>query len=125
MAQNPDLKAALDERLADALKSANYRISLATQKENARLKYQNDLIYSTNGGLFVASPDLISFVSCLRSQEKDSAVLIDSKGNPIEVPDLAAFLEEITSRYYEATNEYLTEFKALQKSRTPKALIGE
>lgn len=120
-----DLKSALDERLANALKSANYRISLATQKENARLKYQNDLIYSTNGGLFVASPDLISFVSCLRSQEKDSAVLIDSKDNPIEVPDLAAFLEEITSRYYEATNEYLTEFRALQKSRTPKALIGE
>jgi hypothetical protein len=63
MAQNPDLKAALDERLAEALKSANYRITLATQKENAKLKYQNDLIYSTNGGLFVASPELISFVT--------------------------------------------------------------
>ena len=125
MAQNPDLKAALDERLAEALKSANYRITLANQKENAKLKYQNDLIYSTNGGLFVASPELISFVTCLLSSGKDSAVLIDSKGNPIEIPNLTVFLEEITSRYYEATNEYLVEFKALQKSRSPKALIGE
>ena len=125
MAQNPDLKAALDERLAEALKSANYRITLTNQKENARLKYQNDLIYSINGGLFVASPDLISFVSCLVTQGKDSCVLIDSKGNPIEIADISVFLIDITSRYYEATNEYLTEFRALQKSRTPKALIGE
>ncbi len=125
MAQNPDLKAALDERLADALKSANYRISLANQKANARLKYKNDLIYSSNGGLFEASPDLISFVSCLHSQGKESAVLVDTKGNPIEIADIASFLEGLTDRYYQASNEYLVEYKALQKARTPKALIGE
>lgn len=125
MAQTSDLQAALDERLACALQSANYRISLANQRANAKLKYKNDLIYSANGGLFESSPELISFVSCLVASGKDSAVLIDTKGNPIEVVDIEEFLSGITDRYYQATNSYLHEYRTLQKARTPKALIGE
>lgn len=125
MTEVTNLQAAIDARLSEALTAANYRITLNLAKQNARLKLQNDLTFSTNGGTFAITPELISFVSALRAMEKDDAVLLDVKQNPIQIDDLAAFLEQIVSTYYECTNEFLVEFKALNKQRTAKAVVGE
>lgn len=120
-----ELKSAIDERLEAALATANYRITLSNQKQNARLKLQNDLTYATGGGIFKISPELISFVSTLVNMEKESMILLDSNENPIEVENLEEFLDEITSKYYESVNDFLTEFKSIQKSRNVKSLVGE
>lgn len=124
MTSNTDLKAALDERLEAALNVANYRMSLAIQKSNAKLKYSQSLIYSINGGIFEATPELISFVSTLCNRGKDSAVLLDTKNNPISIDNLTDFLDHLIDRYYEATNELLVEYRAIQKARNTKSLIG-
>ena len=122
---NIDLQSAIDTRLQDALASANLRISLNNQKNNARLKLQNDLLYSTNGGTFYISQHLISFISALITCGKTEAIVIDNNSNPIEITDLNAFQENILDVYYQGTNEFLTEFKSIQRSRTVKAAVGE
>lgn len=122
---NPDLQAAIDARLADALATANYRITLNNQKQNARLKLQKDLTYSVNGGIFNITPELISFVSALISNGKDEAILLDANKNPIEIENLQDFFDVLMEKYYQCMNDFLVEFKSIQKTRTAKALIGE
>lgn len=119
------LDGALEQRLNEAVATANYRLTLTVQRSNAKLKLQKDLIYAINGGLFEVSPELIAFVNTLIAVGKEEAVLLDVNKNPIEIHDLADFLDAIIDHYYESVNTYLVEFKSLQKTRTAKALIGE
>jgi hypothetical protein len=121
---NPDLQSAIDARLADAIAMKNFRLTLVNQKANAKLKLQHDLTYSINGGIFKISTELVSFISALLAMEKDQAILIDIHGNPVEVLNLQEFMDSIVNQYYESTNAFLVEFNRIQKSRTPKALIG-
>ena len=120
-----EVQAALDERLQAALESANFRVTLQNQKSNLKLKYANDLVFSYNGGIFNITQQLISFVSSLVNLGKSSSVLVDNNGNPVEVSDLTKFQEDIIERYYEASNSFLSEYKALQKSRNVKSLVKE
>lgn len=121
---NPDIQAAIDTRLVDAVAAANYRITLNNQKQNARLKLQKDLTYSVNGGIFSITPELISFVAALITMGKDETVLLDVNKNPIEIADLEEFQDTIVGIYHECTNQFLVDFKAINKQRTAKALVG-
>jgi hypothetical protein len=112
------------ERLSQAIATANYRITLNNQKQNARLKLKKDLTYATNGGIFLITPELLSFTSTMVLQGKTEIIMLDINSNPIEILDLVAFNETILDKYYEIMNEFLFEFKQINKSRTP-ALVGE
>lgn len=113
----------MDERLKAALEQANYSITLQNQKKNAKLRFENALLYSQNGGTFVISMELVSFVQTLLHVSTE-AILIDSRGNPIMIDDLSSFLDKIIQQYHSATNEYMVSIKGLQSSRTTKASVG-
>ena len=112
----------MSSKLTKALEFANYRRTLNVQHNNLKAKVQTLLSYSINGGTFQIDQVLISFVKTLLDQEHTEAVLLDIYNNPIKV-ELAEFLEEITSRYFEATNEYHAEYEKLKKSRKVHKLI--
>jgi len=118
-------QSAADERLQTALASANYRICLNNQKNNARVRLEKDLIYATRGGTFRVCAELISFVSALQQRGRRRTILIDVNTNPIEIDDIDEFLDVIIERYYECTNEFLCEMRRLQQSRTTAAVVGE
>lgn len=124
MKRNTELGTAIDERLTSALERANYQITLNNQKQNARQKLEADLVFATNGGIFKVGPELISFVAALRSMGHDDGVLLDINKNPIEITDLEAFQEDAVEHYYQAMNSFFVEFKKLQKSRKPEALVS-
>lgn len=124
MKRNPDLGAAIDERLEKAIERANYQITLGTQKRNSRLKLELELKFATNGGLFQVSPELISFVQTLINRGHDDAILIDVNHNPIFIENLEDFQEKIIEQYYQALNEFLAEHRRIQKSRKPEALVS-
>jgi len=119
------IDAAIDERLNAAIAASNYRITLNNQRQNARLALQKGLTYAVNGGVFNIDATLISLVQSLISMDKESAILLDVNQNPVEIENLQDFQESIVEIYYEKMNEFLAEFKSIQKSRTAKALIGE
>ena len=115
----------MDNRLKTALEFANYRVSLFNQKENIKLKMDSMLSYGINGGLFKATPDLISFTKMILDSGKTSVVLIDVNGNPIEISDLKLFQSELLSKYFEATNFYYSEYSKLRKSRSVSDLYSK
>lgn len=112
----------MDERLEKALEQANYAVTLQNQKRNLQLRFQNALTYSTGGGTFTVSRELISFVHAL-SQTSASGVLIDDRNNPVAIDDLKAFLETVTGVYQEAANDFLAGMTKLRKARTTRQSV--
>jgi hypothetical protein len=110
----------MDDRLQKALDFSNYRVSLFNQKENIKLKIETLLTFAINGGIFKISPELISFVKNIKDMGHDYVVLIDMNQNPIEIQNLENFLNDITSKYFEATNYYYVEYTKLRKLRSVK-----
>ena len=72
----------------------------------------------------MVSMELISFVNCLIADGRSECILLDSNQNPVEILDLEDFKEQIMDRYFEATNDFLVQFKSIQKSRSVKAAVG-
>ena len=113
----------MSTKLTKALEFANYRSSLNVQHNNMKAWVQTLLSYSTNGGTFAISHELIAFVKLLVDREMDSAVLLDVYNNPIQIENLNEFQEELISRYFEATNEYFADYSKLKKSRKVHKLL--
>ncbi len=112
-----------DDRLIKALAHANYMATIAQQRENLKLRYANALLYAHNGGIFTVSPSLLSLVDLFVRQGQNDAVLIDDKTMPVKIMNLKLFLEEISSVYAEASNEYHVSWEELRKSRSVEAAI--
>lgn len=113
----------MDERLDNALKFANYRTTLQQERESLQLKLNEQLIYGFNGGVFHITPELISFTNVLL-RKTSTAVLLDHNDLPIEIEDLEEFVDEILSRYVEATNEYYEAYNKIKKARSVKHVLG-
>lgn len=115
----------MDDRVKKALNFSNYRISLFNIKENIKLKAESILTYAINGGIFKSNLDLINFTDLLIRQGRNSVVLIDTNGNPIEITDIKSFHEELMDRYFRATNFYHVEYTKLKKARSVKEQMAE
>ena len=114
----------MDTRLAQALEYSNYKVAIHKLKQALKLRLDNLLSYAYNGGLFKITEQLISFVDVMVKRDITEMVLIDSRGNPIQVKDLSDFLDTIISLYVESTNEYHLNFSALSKARSVKQVTG-
>lgn len=115
----------MDDRVKKAIEFANYRISLFNIKENIKIKVDGMLTYAVNGGLFRATPELITFTKLIIETGEPNAVMIDVNGNPIEITDLEGFYSELLDRYFQATNYYHVEYSKLKKARSIRDQIKE
>lgn len=113
----------MDERLERALEFANYRRTLSNQKKNVASRMKVLQTVHQNNGVFLADATTIAFVNALLQSGKKSAILIDTKENPVEIENLQDFLELLTGHYVEATNEYKVQMDKLKKSRNIKKIM--
>ena len=113
----------MDERLEKALEFANYRITLSNQKRNVRTRMQVLQTVHHNNGTFMADDTTIAFVSALLNHGKTTAILIDTKDNPIEIENLESFRDMLFEAYAEASFEYKTQMEKIQRARTIKKLM--
>jgi len=113
----------VEDRLRRALEFSNYRQTLHIQRENVKQRYNSQLQLIVNSGIFYADRELISFVNALIETKNDSAVVIDSKNNPINIENLKEFREDLLEAYHQASNELYAEHRRLKKSRNVKAII--
>jgi len=104
-------------RLERALEFSNTMQTFNLNKNNLRVKTQNLLNYSSNGGTFKVSQELIGFVSTIISSGKTEVILLDKNDIPIKIEDTAKFLEDISSLYFEVINEYYNDYQKLRSSR--------
>ena len=90
----------MDERLQKALDFSNYRQTLSIQRKTLKEKINAKLTYGCNGGLFKIDRSLITFVQMLIDQGRvENIPLIDVNENPILIPNLNDFRDEILDRY--------------------------
>jgi tRNA splicing endonuclease len=113
----------MDERLEKALEFANYRTTLSNQKRNIRSRMHVLQSVQYKSGSFVADEKTISFVDSLLRSDKNNAIIIDTKENPIEIEDLQDFKDNLISAYTEASNEYKIQMDKIKKARNIKKIM--
>jgi len=114
----------MDERLSKALDFANFKYTLAIQRKTLKEKIHARLTYGHASGIFKIDRSLISFVQMLIDLERTTNVpLIDDNGNPVLIPDLIKFRDEILDRYFTATLEYYEEYQKIKNSRSVEKLL--
>lgn len=105
------------ERLERALEFSNTMQTFNLNKNNLKVKTQNLLNYSSSGGTFKVSQELINFINMIVVSGKDEAILLDKNDIPIKIEDTKKFLENISSLYFEVINEYYNDYQKLRSSR--------
>lgn len=114
----------MDERLKKALDFSNYRQTLSIQRKTLKEKINAKLTYGSQGGLFKIDRSLIVFVQMLIDQGRiENVPLIDQNENPILIPNLTEFRNEILDRYFTSTYEYYEEYQKIKNSRTVEKLL--
>ena len=105
------------ERLEKALDFSNTMQTFNLNKNNLKVKTQNLLNYSINGGTFNIDQSLIGFMHMIVTSGKKEAILLDKNDVPIKIDNTEKFLEDISSLYFEAINEYYNDYQKLRSSR--------
>lgn len=88
----------------------------AAKKLELKEKSQQQLYVAHNGGLFKASPELITFLSII---EVD--VIEDSYGNPIRIERLE-LLTELKQCYQTVMNDWEVEYQKILRIRNGKQI---
>ncbi len=105
------------ERLERALEFSNTMQTFNLNKNNLKVKTQNLLNYSSSGGTFKVSQELINFINMIVVSGIDEVILLDKNDIPIKIEDTKKFLEDISSLYFEVINEYYNDYQKLRSSR--------
>ena len=93
---------------------AELKFKHATFRKNLRERVEAQLAVAHNGGLFKATPELISFLDCWA--DSDIIYLEDLYHNPIECNRLA-LLKQLKEAYCFAMNAWHVDFENSKKLR--------
>jgi hypothetical protein len=99
-----------DELVAHSRARFDHAVARRTLKE----KYQTKLIFAHAGGMWRASPELLSMLNCC-VMDKD-VVILDMYENPVKV-DTKELWNLATKRWQEQMNAWLVEHEELNKNR--------
>lgn len=113
----------MDDRLKKALEMSDLMVTLNNSKRILKEQYNEKLQHYYNGGRFVITPEIITFVKALLDLHQVSAVLLDVDGEPVSIENLQYFLDIILRVYTEASNFYVVEYQKLIKNRTTIGLL--
>ena len=113
----------MDERLTKALDISNFMVTLNNQRRLLKEQYAENLIYYYNGGQFSITQQLISFCQSLIMRDQEETILVDDNNTPVQIADLEDFTNSLVSKYFEASNVYLTEYNKLKKNRSVESIM--
>jgi hypothetical protein len=97
----------------DLLSHARTRFEHSTTRRLLKEKYQAKLIFGWNGGMFQATPEMITFLNLYGNQR---IVIKDLYDNPVEV-HAEQLCELMKSRHQEEMNSWLIEYEEINKKR--------
>jgi hypothetical protein len=99
--------------MEDLITHIKSRFDHEAARKVLREKYQAKMLFGWNGGMFRASPEMISFLSLYDNQR---IVIQDLYENPIEI-NAKELSDLMKHRLAEQMNAWLVEFNNLQKQR--------
>ena len=96
---------------------AKARFSHNSAKAYLKDKFSSKLIVAEQGGLWTASPELISFLATQSYLPfDDTVILIDNFDNPVQV-NCPALLAVLQKTYNTVMNDWHAEWKAVEGKR--------
>jgi hypothetical protein len=108
----------MDDRIEKAFAVANYMATLSNQRRIILEEYNQKLVYYINGATFRISPELINFTkTMLDLGHTDDVAFLDSNNLPVIIDQVQIFFDNITSIYFEATNEYAAKYTEIRSKR--------
>jgi hypothetical protein len=113
----------MNDKLSKALDIANYMVTLANEKKIIFEEYKQNLTHFSNGNTFFVSRELINFVKTLIDLGQTDAVILDDNNIPVDIENLAQFLETLLSVYTMAVNQYQTKYQALKNNRSVESIL--
>lgn len=96
------------------ISEAKARFNHNAAKAQLKDKYDGKLIIADQGGLWKATPELISFLNS--ASEDNFVILIDNFDNPVEVKR-EQLLEVLKATYQKVMLEWHKEWKELESKR--------
>lgn len=96
------------------LTQAKLRFAHESAKSYLKDKFQSKLLVAEQGGLWKASPQMISILTTF--QKQTVAVFIDEFDNPVKV-EVQALKDKLLDTYNSVMEEYHTEWKELENQR--------
>lgn len=110
----------ISEIVDQVKQSSNHELNKALLRE----KFQTDLHFLHSGGLFKATPELISFVHAWRSADEvwpwgggDSMFIEDTYSNPIHIENCAEFYKTACQHYQRVMNAWHQQSAELKRVR--------
>jgi hypothetical protein len=110
----------MDDRLEKALAFSQYRKSIENRKKALTRRFKNMLVVNHTNSTFCADAATIGFVTALLADGHTESILVDDRGNTVQIDDLADLKTNLMSAYFAATNEYSIEMAKLAKARNVK-----
>jgi hypothetical protein len=108
----------MDDRIEKAFAVANYMATLSNQRRIILEEYNQKLVYYINGATFKISPELINFTkTMLDLGHIDDVAFLDSNNLPVIINQVQTLFDDITSIYFEATNEYAAKYTEIRSKR--------
>lgn len=108
----------MDEKINQAFETANYMATISNQRRIILEEYKQGTIYYKNGGTFVVTPELINFAKTLVDLgHTEDVPFLDSNNLPVLIEDIAGFLDELMSVYFEAVNAYHQKYTEMRSKR--------
>jgi hypothetical protein len=89
------------------------RFEHAAAKRTLKEKYQGKLTFGWNGGMFKATPEMITFLSLYKEKK---VVVLDLYENPVEV-NAKQLCELMELKLQEQMTAWLAEYEELNKNR--------
>lgn len=114
----------MNDRLTQALEFANYRQTLNNQIGTLKIRAESHLLVAKNGGVFSINRELMCFLDFIDRRGIDEIVLLDDKNIPVKISSVKDFLNEVTVRYFEVTNDYLAEYSNISRARNVKTIVN-
>lgn len=113
----------MDKRLQQALDFSNFMVTFNNQKRALCDKFKEDCLYFYKGSQFTINQDLLCFVNLEMSRSKDSTIIIDDSGFPVNINDIYEFYVNILTHYDNAVEEFYNEYNKLKNSRQVEKLV--
>jgi len=113
---------AMDD-LEDILSYRNTMRTFNLNKKVMQDKVSSILIHHENGGSFDITQELIGFLNYAVQNNKTSIVVLDRNNLPIKINDISKLLETISSKYFEAINDFYIQYEQLRSSSNIKVAL--
>ena len=113
----------MDERLENALQTANFMATLNLSRKTAFEEFKQGLIFYQNGCSFTADLETITKVHMLALHD-ESAIIVDNNNIPMEVTNLKEFLDKCLALYKKESEKYLAKYNNIKKQRNISNLIN-